>query len=258
VFAALRDAGRPLDPLDPDDLAGLDEFHGLGRAATLTLADRAAITAGDRVLDVGAGIGGPARALAVHRGALVTALDPTSRFCELNAQLCRRTRTDDRVRVERGDARALPFTDCEFDVVWTQALWASVADKRTMLAEMHRVLRPGGRLALYETVRGPSTDDLLFPVPWANGPSESFLVTPSELRQLAEAAHFTVRDWLEGAELVVHIGDTAGSAHPAMTFGLDGITLALAMPEYETRMAQLARNITEQRITMTMAVLTKH
>lgn len=257
VLDALRDRGRELDPLDPDDLAGLDEFHGLGRAATLAMADLATISEGERVLDVGAGIGGPARTLAAHRGALVTALDPTRRFCDLNEDLCRRSRLDDKVEVICGDARQMPIDDGQFDVVWTQAVWPNVDDKPTMLSEMHRVLKAGGRLALFEVVSGPQRGELHYPVPWANGPAENFLLSPDELRRLAESAGFTVLEWLDGQDLITRIGTTAASAAPGMTTGVRGITLALLMPDFEPRMAALARNVEEQRIAMVMAVLSR-
>jgi SAM-dependent methyltransferase len=257
VLDALRDRGREVDPLDPDDLAGLDEFHGLGRAATLAMADLANISPGERVLDVGAGIGGPARTLAVHAGGLVTALDPTRRFCDLNDELCRRTRLDDKVEVVCGDARRMPIDDGQFDVVWTQAVWPNIDDKQAMLGEIHRVLKDGGRLALYEIVRGPRGGQLEYPVPWADGPAESFIVTPDELRGAARSAGFAVREWLEGQQLVARIGETAASGRPGMTTGVEGITLALVMPDFEPRMASLARNVGEQRIALVMAVLAK-
>ena len=209
------------------------------------------------MLDVGAGIGGPARTLAVHLGALVTALDPTRRFCDLNEELCRRSRLDDKVEVVCGDARQMPIGDGEFDVVWTQAVWPNIDDKQAMLGEMHRVLKDDGRLALYEVVSGPRGGDLQYPVPWANGPAESFLVAADELRGLAESAGFAVREWLEGQDLVARIGTTAASGRPGMTTGVDGVTLALVMPDFEPRMAGLARNVGEQRIAMVMAVLSK-
>src|SRR4051812_9338328 len=81
VRDALLAAGLDPDYLDVDDLAPLDEFHALGRAATISLAELAGITAGERVLDVGAGLAGPARYLAARFGADVTALDATPRFC---------------------------------------------------------------------------------------------------------------------------------------------------------------------------------
>jgi MPBQ/MSBQ methyltransferase len=257
VLEALRAAGRQVDPLDPDDLAGLDEFHGLGRAATLTLAQLAGIAEGERVLDVGAGIGGPARALAVHLGARLTALDPTRRFCDLNEELCRRSGLDERVQVICGDARRMPLGDGEFDVAWTQAVWPSVDDKQAMLGEMHRALRAGGRLALYEVVSGPAAGDLRYPVPWASRPAESFLISAEELRRLAESAGFTVREWLEGPDLVARIGETARSGRPGTTTGVDGVTLALLMPDFDERMAGLARNVEEQRIGLVMAVFSR-
>lgn len=257
VLDALRAAGREVDPLDPDDLAGLDEFHGLGRAATLTLAELAGIADGERVLDVGAGIGGPARTLATHFGARVTALDPTRRFCDLSDELCRRSGLDQRVHVVWGDARRMPVADGEFDVAWTQAVWPSVDDKQAVLAEMHRVLRPGGRLALYEVVSGPTGGDLHYPVPWANGAAENFLISSHELRGLAEAAGFAVREWLEPPGLVARIGEVAQSGRRGMATGVDGVTLKLVMPDFDERMAGLASNVEEQRISMVMAVLSR-
>ncbi len=257
VLDALRETGREVDPLAPDDLAALDEFHGLGRAATLTMAGLAGISEGERVLDVGAGIGGPARTLAVQLGALVTVLDPTRRFCDLNEELCRRSRLDDKIEVVCGDARRMPIGDGEFDVVWTQAVWPNIDDKHAMLSEMHRVLKEGGRLALYEVVSGPERGDLQYPVPWANGPAESFLATPEDLRRLTESAGFAVREWLEGPELIARIGTTAGSGRPGMTTGVDGVTLALVMPDFDARMAGLALNVENQRIGIVMAVFSR-
>jgi cyclopropane fatty-acyl-phospholipid synthase-like methyltransferase len=81
-------------------------------AATLTLAELAGISEGERVLDVGAGIGGPARTLAAHLGARVTALHPTRRFCDLNEELCRRSGLGGQVEVVCGDAQ-MPVADGE-------------------------------------------------------------------------------------------------------------------------------------------------
>ena len=257
MWCLRRFVRREVDPVDPDDLAGLDEFHGLGRAATLTMAELAGIAEGERVLDVGAGIGGPARTLAARLGARVTALDPTRRFCDLNEELCRRSGLDQRVQVVCGDGRRMPVADGDFDVAWTQAVWASVGDKQAMLVEMHRALRPGGRLALYEVVSGPAGGDLRYPVPWADGPAENFLVSADEVRRLAESTGFTVHEWLEAPELVARIGETASSGRPGMAMGVEGVTLALVMPDFDERMAGLARNVQGQRIGMVMAVFSK-
>jgi hypothetical protein len=126
-----------------------------------------------------------------------------------------------------------------------------------MLREMHRVLDEGGRLALYEVVSGPAGGDLHYPVPWADGPAESFVISPDELREFAESAGFTLREWLEGPELVSRIGQTASSGRPGMATGVDGVTLALVMPNFDERMAGLARNVEQQRIGLVMAVFSK-
>lgn len=254
VLGALKAAGRPTEPIDSDDLALLDEFHGLGRAATLALAEAAEVSAETRILDVGAGVGGPARALARHLGAHVTALDSTRRFCELDEELNRRTGLGERVDVVRGDARQLPFADASFDVAVTQAVWPSIEDKAAMLAEVHRVLVPGGRFAIYEVVGGPAGDELQYPVPWADGPEESFVVSAEEVRSLASAAGFTTVEWRQGMEALSRIGEIAGAGGEGMSAGVEGVDLGLLMPDFEARMAGVANNIGAQRIELLLAV----
>src|ERR1700759_3397854 len=138
VFGALQASGRSLDPIDPDDLAGLDEFHALGRAGTLALANLAEVRPSQLVLDIGAGIGGPSRVLARHYGATVAALEPTRRFASLARTLTERSGLADQVTIVEGDGRTLPFADASFDLAWTQAVWQSVEDKATLSTEIHR------------------------------------------------------------------------------------------------------------------------
>jgi SAM-dependent methyltransferase len=254
VLEALRAAGRATDPIEPDDLALLDEFHGLGRAATVALAELVGVEAGMRVLDLGAGIGGPARTLARHFGAEVTALDPTARFCRLDEELCRRAGLGDRVEVVRGDGRDLPFADGSFDLVVTQAVWPSIEDKPAMLAEARRVLSPGGRLAIFEAIEGPAGGGLTFPVPWADGPGQSFVVGAEEVRELTAAAGFAVESWAEGAEAIAPIGRAAAAGGPAMSAGVEGVDLSLLMPGYAERMAALAENVEGGRIVLAIGV----
>lgn len=257
VLGALSAAGRPIDPLDSDDLAGVDEFHGLGRAATLALAQLADVGDGDRVLDIGAGISGPARTLARHFGARVTALDPTPRFCDLAEELNRRADLADQVEVVCGDARDMAFDDASFDVAITQAVWPSIEDKPAMLAEAHRVLRPGGRLAIYEALSGSGSGELGYPLPWANAPEESFVISGEEVRKLVADAGFTVTQWLQGPDLIARIGPIAGSKVPEMSNGVEGLGLSLLMPDFDARMAGLAVNVEAQRIELALALFTR-
>lgn len=200
ILAALEKAGKDLDRLSPEDLAPIDQFHIRGRAATLELARAAGLDATKRVLDVGSGVGGTSRCLAKEFGCRVTGIDLTDEYCRAAAMLSDRTGLAHLVDFRQGDATEMPFDDHSFDVVWTEHVAMNIPDKSRLYSEMHRVLKPGGTLAIYDVLAGP-TDPVLFPVPWARTPDTSFLVTPNELRQLLEKAGFTVTDWSDTTEV---------------------------------------------------------
>jgi SAM-dependent methyltransferase len=103
------------------------------------------------------------------------------------------------VEFRQGDATELPFDDQTFDVVWTEHVAMNIPDKTRLYKEMHRVLKPGGTLAIYDVLAG-SSGPVLFPVPWARTPDTSFLVQPNELRKLLKEAEFTVTDWSDTTE----------------------------------------------------------
>lgn len=252
IFDALRDAGLDARPLDIDALARLDEFHALGRLATAALAELSDLRPGIRLLDVGAGIGGPARYLAARHGAQVTAVDATARFCRVAERLNEACGLDRSVEILCADATSLPLPDASFERAWSQALIQNVPEKAALLAELRRLLDDGGLLSMFE-VLSRSRQEIHFPVPWGDGPQDSFLVDAAQLRELAEEAGFSVREWHQGAEALARIAATAGPV-PAVPEGA-GPGLELLMPDYEERMASVGRNIAEERIELVMAVL---
>lgn len=194
ILAALASAGKDVNRLLPEDLAPIDEFHIRGRAATLELARAAGLDGTKRVLDVGCGIGGTSRCLAQQFGCRVTGIDLTEAYCRAAATLTSKIGFAHLVDYRQGDATALPFEDQSFDVVWTEHVAMNIPDKAALYREMHRVLRPGGTLAIYDVLAGPS-GPVIFPVPWARTPETSFLVTPDDLRKLLRDAGFTIADW---------------------------------------------------------------
>jgi cyclopropane fatty-acyl-phospholipid synthase-like methyltransferase len=194
ILAALRDAGKDLDALTQDDLGSFDELHDGERESTNQLARLAGLCEGMHVLDVGSGLGGPARRLASEYGCRVTGLDLVEEFCRAATTLTSHVGLHDRVAFRRGSALDLPFEDASFDVVWTQGVLMNLSDKTRFFAETARVLQPAGRLAFQASLAGP-VSGIHYPTLWADDAQLSFLVSPDECRRLLVAAGFRERLW---------------------------------------------------------------
>jgi SAM-dependent methyltransferase len=200
IERALVAAGKDLAHLEPGDLGLLEDFHTMGRIATAQLVDLAQITNESEVLDAGSGVGGTARYVADRYGARVTAVDLTDEYCETNRWLNGLVGLGDRISVRQGDVTELPFADGAFDVAISQHVQMNVADKARLYSEAHRVLKAGGRLALWDiTIEKSGTigdgGGLDYPLPWADDPARSHLATPDELRAAIESAGFAVKAW---------------------------------------------------------------
>src|SRR3954466_8544061 len=195
IERALAEAGKQADTLQASDLAMLEDFHSLGRLATAALIDLAQISATDRVLDGGTGIGGTARLIAAERGARVTAVDLTPEYCDVAKWLNDAVGLGDMIEVRTADVTELPFDPGSFDVVLSQHVQMNIADKRRLYSEARRVLAPDGRLALWDVTAG--SGPLHFPVPWAASPEQSHLVTPERLADLLREAGFATTHWNE-------------------------------------------------------------
>jgi ubiquinone/menaquinone biosynthesis C-methylase UbiE len=246
ILASLAAIGKNLDALTIDDLAASDQFHGGGKPATERLVRLAAPVRGARVLDVGAGFGGPARLLASEHGCDVTTIDLTESYVEAARLLTGRLKLGDRVRHHVGNALALPFPDGAFDLVWTQNSGMNIADKERLYAEIHRVLRPGGTLALQEPMAGP-VQPVLYPVMWARDPSTSFLRAPGDMRRVIERAGFRVRLWDDVTE--ENVGPAGGAAVPAHS--IQRLVMGDAL---EPILAAGQRNRVEKRLVSIQAV----
>lgn len=249
VLAALVAAGHDPDALDPEALAPAEEFHTLGRRATVALAEAASIAAGDQVLDVGSGLGGPARLLARQYGCRVTGLDLTQELVDVAVDLTRRVGLADQVEIHQGDALDMPFADDSFDVAWTQHVSMNIADKAGLFNEMGRVTRPGGQLAFFDLLAGPEAP-IHFPVPWAEDSSVSFLATPDETRAAVSHAGFTIRVWDDLSDEAIAFFTMLSETPPVP----EPLGLHLLIPNMAVKGANLKRNVEEGRIVLVRCV----
>lgn len=250
--AALRQAGH--DPASPEAvaLAGVDQFHTRGLKATEELFERAAFGSDSHVLDVGCGIGGAARYLASHTGCRVTGLDLTPQYVQLAEELTHRAGLSGRVRFRRGDAQALPFADASFDGGYSQHASMNLPDKPRWLAELRRVLRPGGRLALYEVLAG-SGEPLQFPVPWARDPQASFLSDEPDLRAALQAAGLRLEQWEDQTAAATEFFSRL--AERLETRGLPPVSLHLLLGgDLQAMAGNMRDNLHAGRLQVVMAV----
>lgn len=161
----------------------------------------------------------------------------------------------DLVDYRQGDATNLPFDDASFDVVWTEHVAMNIPDKHQLYKEMHRVLRPGGTLAIYDILAGPS-GAVLFPVPWARTPDTSFLVQPNELRKLLEEAGFTISDWSDTTEAARAWFVSLAEKIRVEGFPPIGFHLLLG-DEFKAMAQNQGRNLQEGRIVLGQVVARK-
>jgi sarcosine/dimethylglycine N-methyltransferase len=245
---ALATLGPEAQQLTPQQLAALDQFHTRGLAATAELGKLAGITAEMSVLDVGSGVGGPARFLAETYGCRVTGVDLSEPFVDAARYLTERTEQSGRVSFETASALELPFDDCRFDVVLLQHVAMNISDRAQLYREIRRVLKSGGRCATFDVVLNGG--DPHYPVPWARTPATSFLLTATATRDAIQPAGFNTLAWQDDTEAA-----KAWIAQLRASGPLPSPNLGVVMgPDFAQLATNLGRNLMEGRLGILTAV----
>ena len=245
---ALAALGPEDQRLTPQQLGALDQFHTRGLAATADLAKLAGITADMLVLDVGSGVGGPARFLAATCGCRVTGVDLSESFVDAARYLTERTGQSGQVSFKTASALELPFDDGRFDVVLLQHVAMNIADRAPLYREIRRVLKSGGRFATFDVVL--RSGEPHYPVPWARTPATSFLLTAAATRAAIEPAGFRSLAWHDDTEAAkAWIAQLRASGPPPSP------NLGVVMgPDFAQLAANLGRNLMEGRLGILTAV----
>src|ERR1700756_4868717 len=247
IEQALIAAGKDLNGLEVADLGMVEDFHTMGCIATHQRVDLIPIPPSDQVLNAGTGIGGTARYVADRCGCKVTAVDLTADYCETARWLNRLVGLDEQITVRQADVTALPFGDAAFRVVFSQHVQMNVADKARLYREARRVLVSGGRLAMWDITRG-ERGELAYPLPWADRPDVSHLVTPDQLRATVESSGFAIDQWND-------LTDQAGTImQTLLTLPPSPLGLHAFVEDFEQKALNLTHALADGRLRVVQGV----
>ncbi|MGJ5620415.1 class I SAM-dependent methyltransferase [Sulfitobacter sp. MF3-043] len=245
IEAGLEAQGIKAENASVEDLGPVDEFHIGGRSASAHFLNQLGIMPSHSILDVGCGLGGSARFAAKTYGARVVGVDLTPEYVETGKALCDWVGLSDRVELHQGSALSLPFEAECFDGAFMMHVGMNIQDKRTLIAEVSRVLKPGAKFGIYDIMK-TNDEELIYPVPWATTSETSWLTGPKDYRAAFEAGGFAVVEENNRREFAMDFfkkmkatGDAAGGPPP---LGLHVLMQQSSAEKIPNMVANLAEN----------------
>ncbi len=191
IVAGLTGAGADPANLTVADLSAVDQLHAGFSEATRHLLAQLDLSAESHLLDVGCGIGGPARMAAAEYGCAVIGVDLSPEFIAAAQGLTARVGLAASVDFRLSAGEQLDFATGTFDRAMMVHVGMNIPDKAAVFNEVRRVLGPGGSFAVYEQMR-VAPGELTYPLPWAEDSRSSFVESPADYVAALEQAGFRI------------------------------------------------------------------
>tara|TARA_B110000467_G_scaffold117645_1_gene108508 strand:- start:287 stop:1111 length:825 start_codon:yes stop_codon:yes gene_type:complete len=191
IKQGLIQEGVDLDLVSPEDLSSVDEFHIGGIEGTRFVSDKLGLSSMSKVLDIGCGIGGPARFIAETYKSSVTGIDLTASYVKAGVALNELVGLSGKVNLLTASALEMPFCDNHFDATYMIHVGMNIANKKQLMSEAFRVTKPDGFFVLYDVMKLEDVD-IEYPLPWADKKSESAVELISNYESALENAGFHI------------------------------------------------------------------
>ena len=199
VHQAMSEAGLINKKLEIEELFPIDQYHARGIAATVDLGKRMPISKNQKIIDIGCGLGGPARYYAKEFKCFITGIDITPSFIEIGNEFNRLTSMSDNVELLVGNGEVLDFDNETFDGAYSQHVTMNISNREKFFSEAFRVLKKDSFFAFTEHGLGPEGNPI-FPLPWANSLEMSFLLPPQKTILILKDIGFSDIKIIETAE----------------------------------------------------------
>ena len=190
IHLAMTKANLIDQKLEIKELFPIDQYHARGIAATVDLAKRMPIKKNQSILDIGCGLGGPARYYAKEFECIITGIDITPSFIEIGNEFNKITSMSNKVKLKIGDGEILDFKNEIFDGAYSQHVTMNISDRKKFFSEAFRVLKKGSFFAFTEHGLGAEGNPI-FPLPWADTEEMSYLLPPEQTILLLKEIGFS-------------------------------------------------------------------